>query len=79
MKFYETHFDDYISGIKNKFFQEDESNPREVDFEKLPPITLERTKDGYVVIDGRHRVFLAKKMNKPIKARICHPKKDYIE
>ena len=25
------------------------------------------------MIDGRHRVFLAKIMDKPIKARICNP------
>jgi hypothetical protein len=65
------HFDDYLSGKKNKFFQDDERDPRKVDFDKLPSVTLVKTEDGYDVIDGRHRVFLAKIMNKPIKARIC--------
>ena len=71
MEVNQKHFDNYISGKKNKFFQDDERDPRKVDFDELSPVTLVKTEDGYNVIDGRHRVFLAKIMNKPIKARIC--------
>ena len=40
------------------------------DFEKLKPVILDRTKDGYEPLDGNHRIFLAKMMNKPVKAVI---------
>ena len=40
------------------------------DFNKIPPVTLEKTDKGYLVNDGMHRVFLAKKMNRPLTAYV---------
>lgn len=63
-------FDNYVSGKSDKYFREDPSDPRKINFEKLPPITLRTTENGYDVVDGAHRVFLAKMMNKPLKAYV---------
>jgi hypothetical protein len=69
---YQIKFDDYVSGRIDKYFNTNLSDPREVDFEKLKPVILERTKDGYEPLDGNHRIFLAKMLNKPVKAVIIN-------
>ena len=63
-------FDDYVSGKSDKYFRENPSDPRKVNFGKLPPITLRKNDKGYEVVDGAHRVFLAKMKNKPLKAYV---------
>jgi hypothetical protein len=61
-------FDDYVSGKSDKYFRDNKSDPRNIDFSKLPAITLQKSDDMYEVVDGGHRAFLAKMMNKPLKA-----------
>lgn len=63
-------FDNYLSGEAKKYFRYSDSNPTEMDFTKIPAITLEKTEEGYLVIDGKHRAFLAKMMNKSLEACI---------
>ena len=72
MSSYQKKFDDYVSGKTEKYFNNNLTDPREVDFEKLKPVILDRTKDGYEPLDGNHRIFLAKMMNKPVKAVIIN-------
>ena len=63
-------YDSYVSGKTNKYFRDNDSDPRNTDFEKIPPVTLEQSENGLTVDDGKHRVFLAKMMNRPLKAYI---------
>ena len=72
MSSYQKKFDDYVSGKTEKYFNNNLTDPREVDFEKLKPVILDRTKDGYEPLDGNHRIFLAKMLNKPVKAVIIN-------
>lgn len=71
MSRYEEKYNNYISGKNEKYFQVGDTidDLNRIDFEKLPPVILMKSKNGgYDVFDGRHRVFLAKKFNKPIKS-----------
>lgn len=63
-------FDDYVSGKADKYFRDNTTDPRNVDFSELPPITLEKIDDIYEINDGAHRGFLAKMMNKPLRAYV---------
>jgi len=63
-------YDDYVSGKLQRYFRDNDTDPRQVDFSKIPPVTLKKTDDGYIVNDGGHRVFLAKMMNKPLRAYV---------
>lgn len=63
-------YDDYVSGKITKYFRDNDTDPRKTDFNKIPPVTLEKTDKGYLVNDGMHRVFLAKKMNRPLTAYV---------
>ena len=63
-------FDNYVLGKSDKYFRDNKSDPRNIDFSKLPPVTLVKIDDTYEVNDGGHRVFLAKMMNKPLKAYV---------
>jgi hypothetical protein len=68
---YQKKYDDYISGKSDRYFQIDNDDPRDIDFEKLRPVILMRDKNnGLDIVDGRHRIYLAKIMNKPVKAVI---------
>jgi len=66
----EEKYNDYVSGKITKYFRDNDTDPRKTDFDKIPPVTLEKNDNGYSVDDGMHRVFLAKKMNKPLKAYV---------
>jgi hypothetical protein len=70
MSFYQKKYDDYISGKSQRYFQIDDDDPRDIDFEKLRPVILMRTENGFNVVDGGHRVYLAKLMNKPVRSVI---------
>jgi hypothetical protein len=75
-------FDDYVSGKSDRYFRDNKSDPRNIDFSKLPPVTLVKFDDIYEVNDGGHRVFLAKMMNKPLKSYVwVHKQNDspYVE
>lgn len=57
-------FNEYTQGKTNKYFRDNDSDPRKVDLSKMPPILVDE--DGQVA-DGNHRAFLAIKQQKPIK------------
>ena len=61
----EKKFQQYINGEIDKYFRDNNTDPRKVDVSKFPPITIDE--EGFVM-DGNHRAFLAKKQNKPLKA-----------
>jgi len=65
-------FNQYVSdkeaGRPAQYFRSNTSDPREIDFAKLPPLTLQKVGNMYEVIDGLHRAFLAKINNKDIRA-----------
>lgn len=65
-------FNQYVSdkeaGRPAQYFRTNTSDPREIDFEKLPPLTLNKVGNMYEVIDGMHRAFLAKINDKAIRA-----------
>ena len=46
------------------------SDPRTVDLAKMPPITVIEENGVYDIVDGAHRAFLAKRLNKPLNAYI---------
>ena len=70
----EKKYHDYISAKekdeKVNYFRTDDTDPRDIDFEKLPPITLLKKGRFYEPIDGAHRIFLAKMQHKSIRAFI---------
>jgi hypothetical protein len=67
-------FDKYLKdrneGKPAQYFRNDTSDPRLIDFNNLPPVTILNDNGIYEVIDGAHRVFLAQKSNKPLNAYI---------
>jgi hypothetical protein len=63
-------YDDYVSGKTKKYFRDNISDPRKTDFEKIPPVTLEKDNNSLSINDGAHRVFLAKMLGKPLKSYI---------
>ena len=65
----QTKYDQYIkdkdAGKQAMYFRDNNADPRNIDFSKLPPVTLMDTGGGnYELVDGAHRIFLAKKANK---------------
>ena len=62
----EEKYQDYIAGKVDKYFRDDPSDPREINFQELPPITAQETDNGLEVTDGIHRAFLAKKANEKL-------------
>ena len=65
---YQQYIKDKDSGKPARYFRANDSDPRTIDFTKLPPITLAQTGTGMEVTDGNHRAFLAKMANKPLRA-----------
>jgi hypothetical protein len=65
MKDREKKYQDYIDGKVDKYFRDTDSDPRNVDLSKMPPITIDSNGE---VMDGNHRAFLAIKQQKPLKA-----------
>ena len=67
-------FDQYVKdkqeGKYAQYFRKDMSDPRTVDFAKMPPITVIEENGVYDIVDGAHRAFLAKRLNKPLNAYI---------
>ena len=62
---YQQYIRDKESGKDTLYFRNDPSDPRDVDFSKLPPITID---EKGVVSDGLHRAFLAIKAGSPLQA-----------
>jgi hypothetical protein len=67
---YQQYIQDKDSGRPARYFRANDSDPRTIDFSKLPPITIAQTDRGMVVTDGNHRAFLAKMANKPLRAYV---------
>jgi hypothetical protein len=67
---YQQYIKDKDSGKPARYFRANDSDPRTIDFTKLPPITLAQTGTGMEVTDGNHRAFLAKMANKPLRAYV---------
>ncbi len=77
----QTKYDQYIkdkdAGKQAMYFRDNNADPRNIDFSKLPPVTLMDTGGGnYELVDGAHRIFLAKKANKQLKAYIWKKQKN---
>lgn len=77
----QTKYDQYIkdkdAGKQAMYFRDNNTDPRNIDFSKLPPVTLMDTGGGnYELVDGAHRIFLAKKANKQLKAYIWKKQKN---
>lgn len=53
-------------GEDSDFFRFDRTKAKDVNFETLPPITVVQPDDKYRILDGYHRVFLAKKAEKSL-------------
>lgn len=67
---YDQYIKDKKAGKSAKYFRNNLADPRNIDYTKLPPITVLEKGGEYEVIDGGHRAFLAKMNNKPLKAYI---------
>ena len=67
---YQQYIKDKDSGKPARYFRANDSDPRIIDFTKLPPITIAQTDAGMEVVDGNHRAFLAKMANKPLRAYV---------
>jgi hypothetical protein len=82
---YDQYIKDKEAGKPAKYFRDNNADPRTIDYTKLPPITLLDKGGSYEPIDGAHRIFLAQKANKPLKAYIwkkqknTHPNVDKIK
>ena len=64
MKDRERKYQEYIDGKIDRYFRDNDADPRTLDLSKLPPITVDSTGE---VMDGNHRAFLAIKQQKPLK------------
>lgn len=73
---FQKYIQDKDGGNPAQYFRNSTTDPREVDFTKLPPITLAQTAKGLQVSDGNHRAFLAKMANKPLKAFVWKKQKN---
>lgn len=67
---YNQYIKDKEAGKPAQYFRGNDTDPRSIDFSKLPPITLIAVGGKYELVDGAHRIFLAKQANKPLKAYI---------
>jgi len=67
---YQQYIKDKDSGKPARYFRNNDSDPRTIDFTKLPPITIAQTDSGMSVTDGNHRAFLAKMAKKPLRAYV---------
>jgi len=62
---YQQYIKDKDAGKDALYFRDNPADPREVDFSKFPPITIDENGE---VTDGNHRAFLAQKANADLKA-----------
>ena len=62
---YQQYIKDKDAGKDAFYFRDNPADPRDVDFSKLPPITIDENGE---VTDGNHRAFLAQKANADLKA-----------
>tara|TARA_R100000808_G_C2146229_1_gene154125 strand:- start:793 stop:1401 length:609 start_codon:yes stop_codon:yes gene_type:complete len=67
-------FDKYVAdkeaGKDALYFRDDPSDPRDIDFSKLPPISVIETDGGYEMADGAHRGFLAQQAGADLPAYV---------
>ena len=67
-------FDKYVAdkeaGKDALYFRDDPSDPRDIDFSKLPPISVAEVEGGYELADGAHRGFLAQQAGAELPAYV---------
>ncbi len=67
-------FDQYVAdkeaGKDALYFRDDPSDPRDIDFSKLPPISVVEVEGGYELADGAHRAFLAQQAGADLSAYV---------
>ena len=68
-KFYK-YVADKEAGKDALYFRDDPRDPRDIDFSKLPPISVIETDDGYEMADGAHRAFLAQQAGAKLPAYV---------
>lgn len=73
---YNQYIRDKDQGKQTKYFRDNLSDPRFLDFSKLPPVTVLEENGKYEIVDGAHRVFLAQNANKPLSAYIWKKQKN---
>ena len=69
----EKEYQEYIAGEVNKYFKDDPSDPKKINFQELSPVTAQETDSGLKVIDGSHRTFLAQKANEKLNVWVVKP------
>ena len=57
-------------GSLHYIFRDDPRDPRDIDFSKLPPISVVEVENGYEMADGAHRGFLAQQANAELPAYV---------
>ena len=67
-------FDKYVAdkdaGKDALYFRDDPRDPREIDFSQLEPISVIKVSNGYEMVDGAHRAFLARQANASLPAYV---------
>jgi hypothetical protein len=67
----EKYIADKEAGSDALYFRDDPSDPREIDFSNLPPISvIAAAAGGYEMADGAHRGFLAQQANAEVPAYV---------
>jgi hypothetical protein len=70
MQKYNQYIADKEAGRPARYFRNNDADPREINFSKLPPVTLVKTNQGLEVADGMHRAVLAKLVGAPLRAYV---------
>ncbi len=70
MQKYKQYIADKQADKPARYFRNNDADPREIDFSKLPPVTLIKTNQGLEVADGMHRAVLAKLVGAPLRAYV---------
>jgi 8-oxo-dGTP pyrophosphatase MutT (NUDIX family) len=70
MQKYNQYIADKEAGRPARYFRNNDADPREINFSKLPPVTLVKTNRGLEVADGMHRAVLAKLVGAPLRAYV---------
>ena len=67
---FEKYVADKEAGKDALYFREDPRDPRDIDFSKLPPISVVEVDGGYEMADGAHRAFLAQQAGADLPAYV---------
>lgn len=70
LKKYQDYVADKDAGKPARYFRQNDSDPRNLDFTKLPPIVLANLSGNIQIVDGMHRATIAKIVGKPLRAYV---------